>query len=95
VDSVVCHDELAIVVPLDVLLAFPPPCMIPSIIHGLSLSLALVFVEVCSDGLLTGGVARCKVEWLPRRLGFVVSELMDEGVVHHAEDECSDHVPHP
>ena len=56
------------------------------------MSLALVFVEDCMDGLLTGGVACHKVKQLPRRPWFAVSKLVDECFVGHARDESSNHV---
>ena len=61
-DPIDCHDELTIVAPLAILLAFPPLSVVPSLVCGLSLSLALLLIEVCSDGLLFEGMAHCKVE---------------------------------
>jgi hypothetical protein len=62
VGSVDRHDELAIAAPLAVLLAFPPPIAVLSLVYGFGLSLALVLIEDCSDGLLVGGMAFNEVE---------------------------------
>ena len=62
VDSIYRCDELAIAAPLAILLAFPLPGAVPSLIRGLSHGLALLLVEVCSDSLLARGVDHCEVE---------------------------------
>ena len=91
-DPVDRRDELAVAAPLAVLLALHPSIAVFSLIHGFGLSLTLLFVEDCMDGLLAGGVACREVEKLPRLLWFAVSELADECFVGHARDESSNHV---
>ena len=59
---------------------------------GFSLSLTLVFVEDCTDDLLTRGVACHEVKQLPRHPWFAASELVNECFVGCARDEHSDHV---
>jgi hypothetical protein len=61
VDSVDLHDKLAVVMLATVLVAPSPPYSILALIHRLGLGLALVLVEVCSDHLLTEGMACHKV----------------------------------
>jgi hypothetical protein len=54
-DHVDRRDELAVVAPLAVLLALCLSIVVFSLFRGFGLSLALVLVEDCTDGLLAGG----------------------------------------
>jgi len=92
VDPVGSRDELTVVAPLVVLLALYSSIVVRSLVCGFSLSLSLMFVEDCTDGLLAGGVACSKVEQLPRHLRFAASELMNERFIGCARDEHSDHI---
>ena len=92
IDPIDGCDELAVVVPPTILLAFYSPIAVLSLICGFGLHLALVLAEDCTDNLLAGGVTCHEVEQLPRRLRFAVPELMDECVVGRAEDERSNHI---
>jgi len=92
VDPVDYRNELAVVVPLAVLLALHSLVAVLGLIRGFNLSLTLVFLEYCVDSLLAGGVACCEVEQLSRGPWFVASELVDECLIGCARDECSDHV---
>jgi hypothetical protein len=92
VDLVDHHDELAVAVPLAILLALYPSTRVFGLVRGFCLSLTLVFVEDCTDNLLAGGVACHEVEQLLRRPRFTASELMNECFIGHARDECYDHV---
>jgi hypothetical protein len=91
-DSINHRDKLIVMTPLVVLLAFTPTSVVPSLVHGLNLRLAIVFAKDCPDGLLAGGMACCKVEQLPCHSRFVASEFVDEGLVGCTRDERSDHV---
>ena len=75
-----------------VLLAFPSPIAVLSLVCGFGLSLTLVFAKDCLEGFLTEGMACHEVEQLPRRPWLAMSELMDECFIGHARDECSDHI---
>ena len=91
-DPVNHRDELAVVVPPAILLAFSPSIVVLSLICGFGLNLTLVLVEDCMDNLLAGGVACCEVEQLLCCLWFAVSKLMNECFIGHARDECFDHI---
>ena len=91
-DPVSGHDTLAIMMPPAVLLALYSSIVVPSLIHGFGLSLALMFVEDCTDGLLTRGVPCYEVEQFPRHPQLAASEFVNECFVGHTRDECSDHV---
>jgi hypothetical protein len=85
-------NKLAVAAPLAVLLALYLSIAVFSLIRWFGLSLSLVFAEDCMDSLLARGVACRKVEQLPRRPRFAVSEFVDECFVGHARDERSNHV---
>ena len=91
-DPIGCHDELVVMVPLAVLLALHSSVVVLGLVHEFSLSLTLVLLEYCGDGLLTRGVACCEVEQLPCSPQFAMSKLMDECLMGCARVECSDHV---
>ena len=57
VDPIDYRNELAIVVPLAVLLALHSLVAVLGLIRGFNLSLTLVLLEYYADGLLVGGVA--------------------------------------
>jgi hypothetical protein len=78
--------------PLAVLLAFPSPIAVVSLVHGFSLGLTLVFAKDCPNNLLVGGMACREVEQLPRRLWFATSELLDKCYIGHARDEHPNHI---
>ena len=65
VDPIDYRNELAIVVPLAVLLALHSSVVVLGLVHEFSLSLTLVLLEYCTDSLLAGGMACCEVEQLP------------------------------
>ena len=65
VDPVDYHNELTVAVPPAILLALHSSVVVLGLIHGFSLSLTLVLLEYCVDGLLAGGMACCEVEQLP------------------------------
>jgi hypothetical protein len=92
VDPVGGHDELAVMTPPAVLLALYSLIVIASLVRGFDFSLALMFAEDCTDGLLTEGVACCMVEQLPRHSRFAAYELMNEHFIGHAGEECFDHI---
>jgi hypothetical protein len=92
VNPVDCRDELAITVPLVVLLTLHSLVVVLGLIRGFNLRLTLVLLEYCADGLLTGGVACCEVEQLPCSPWFATSDLVDECFISHARDERSNHV---
>ena len=92
VDPIKRHDQLTIMVPPAVPLALYPSIMVFSLIHGFGLSLTLVFVEDCANGLLTEGVACHEVEQHLRRPWFAASKFMNDCFVGRARDERSDHV---
>jgi hypothetical protein len=92
VDPIDHHDKLAVVVTLAILLAFPSPIAVLSLVRGFGLGLALVFAKDCSNGLLAEGMAYSEVEQLLRHSQFAASKLMDECFVSHARDERPDHV---
>ena len=78
VDLVDHRDKLTVVAPLAVLLAFPSPIAVISLVRGFGLSLTLVFAKDCSDGLLVGGMAYSEDEQLLHRPWFAAFvELMD------------------
>ena len=81
-----------VVTPPAILLAFPSPIAVLSLIRGFGLSLTLIFAEECMNGLLAEGVACRKVEQLPHRPRFAASKLVDERFVGHAKYERFDHV---
>ena len=91
-DSVDRRDKLTIAVSPAIFLAHPLSIAVLSLVHGLDLSLTLVFAKDYSDSLLAGGMACREVEQLPHRPRLATSELMDECFISHAIDECSDHV---
>ena len=91
-DPIGGRDKLTVAAPPTVLFAVYSSIVVPSLIHGFVLSLALMFVEDCADGLLIGGVACCEVEQLPRRSWFAASELMNECFIGRARDKCSDYI---
>ena len=72
------YDELTVAMPLAILLAFPSPITVFSLVHGFGLSLTLVFEKDCPNSLLTGGMACCEVDQLPRHLWLAASELVDD-----------------
>jgi hypothetical protein len=92
VDPIDHHDELAIMVPLAILLTFSSLIVVLSLIHRFSWSLTLVLAKDCTDGLLAGGMACLEVEQLPHHPWLATSELMDECFTGHARDERSNHV---
>jgi hypothetical protein len=92
IDPIDRHDKLAVVVTLAILLAFPSPIAVLSLVRGFGLGLALVFAKDCSNGLLAEGMAYSEVEQLLRHSQFAASKLMDECFVSHARDERPDHV---
>ena len=91
-DPIDGYDELAVMVPPTVLLAFYSPIMVLSLIYGFGLRLALVLAEDCMDGLHNKGETCREVEQLPRPSWFVAPELVDERFVGRAGDECSNHI---
>ena len=91
VDPVDYCNELAVVVPLAILLSLLSSVVVLGLVHGFSLSLTLVLLEYCTDGLLTGGVTYREVEQLSHRSRFVAPELVDECFIGRARDERSDH----
>jgi len=91
-DSVDRRDELTVMTTVVVLLALPPPIEVLSFVLGFGLSLNLVFVKDCLDGLLAEGMTYHEVEHLPRRSWLAASELMDEYFIGHARDEHADHI---
>ena len=92
VDPVDYCNELAVVVPLAILLSLLSSVVVLGLVHGFSLSLTLVLLEYCVDGLLTRGVACCEVEQLLCSTWFATSELMDKCLIGCARDERSNHV---
>ena len=84
VDPIGGRDKLAIAAPPAILLALYSSIAVPSLVSGFGLSLDLMFVEDCMDGLLTRGVACYEVEQLPRHSWFAASKLMNECFVGHA-----------
>jgi len=91
-DSIDRRDEVAVVAPLVVLLAFHPSIAVFSLVRRFGLSLALVLAKICMDNLLAGGVACHKVEQLPRHPWFTVSKPVNECFIDHARDKHPDHV---
>ena len=92
IDPIDGCDELAVVVPPTILLAFYSPIAVFSFICGFSLCLALVLVEDCMDRLLARGVTCQEVKQLLHHSRFAAPELMDGCFVGCARDERSDHV---
>ena len=70
VDPIDRRDKLDVATPPAVLLAFPSPITVLSLIRGFGLGLAFVFAKDCPNGLLTGGMACGEVDQLPRRPRF-------------------------
>ena len=85
-------DELDVAAPPAILFALYPSIAVFRLVRGFGLSLTLVFIEDCTNGLLTEGVACREVEQLPRRPRFAASEFVNECFVGRARDEHSDHV---
>jgi hypothetical protein len=92
VDPVDHHDKLIVTMPLAILLAFPSPIMVLTLIRGFDMGLALVFAKDCPDDLLAEGMACSEVEKLPCHPQFAVFELMDECFIGRAGEEHSDHI---
>ena len=91
-DLVDRHDKLTVVTSPAILLAFPSPIAVLSLIRGFGLSLTLVFAKDCPDSFLVGGMACLEVEQLPHRPCLTASELVDECFIGRARDERSNHV---
>ena len=62
VDPIDRCDKLTVAMPPTFLLAFSPLSVVPSLVHGLGPSLALVFAKDCLDGLHAKGMACSEVK---------------------------------
>ena len=91
-DPIDGYDELAVMVPPIVLLAFYSPIAAFSPIYGFGLCLAFVFAKDCTDYLLIEGMTCHEIKQLPRHSWFAAPELVDKYFIGHARDERSNHV---